>query len=65
MRLMSVTYFPKFWAISVKFLDRHSLTLQDLSSAAWMMSGMMKVLFSSLLRILETSLNDYTANTLI
>ena len=42
---MPVTSLPKFAAIKVKFLDKQILTLQDLSSAAWMMSGMMKVLF--------------------
>lgn len=42
---MSVTYFPKFEAIYVKFFDRQSLTLQDLSYAAWIIKGIMKVLF--------------------
>lgn len=42
---MSVTSLPKLEAISVKFLDRHSLTLQDLSYAAWIIKGIMKVLF--------------------
>lgn len=40
MRLKSATYLPKFSAIYVKFLDKHNLTLHDLSSAAWMMRGM-------------------------
>jgi hypothetical protein len=62
---MSVTSLPKLEAISVKFLDRQSLTRQDLSSAAWMMSGIMYVLFSSLVRIFETSLKLSVARTLI
>ena len=45
MRLKSATYRPKFSAISVKFFDKHSLTLQDLSSAAWIIKGMIYVLF--------------------
>ena len=44
-RLISVTYFPKFDAMAVKFLDKQSLTLHDLSSAAWIINGIMKVLF--------------------
>ena len=44
-RLISVTYFPKLQAMSVKFLDKQSLTLHDLSSAACMINGMIKVLF--------------------
>ena len=64
-RLISVTSLPKFWAIYVKFFDRQSLTRHDLSSAAWIIKGMMKVLFSSLVRILDTSLKDSVANTRI
>lgn len=64
-RLRSVTSFPKFEAISVKFLDRHSLTLQDLSSAACIIKGIIKVLFSSLVNIFETYLKLSVAKTLI
>ena len=58
MILRSVTSFPKFEAIYVKFFDRANLTLHDLSSAAWIISGMINVLFSSLLRTLAIDLND-------
>ena len=64
-KLISVTSFPKLEAIQVKFLDKHSLTLQDLSYAAWMIRGMMKVLFSSLVNNFETSLKLSVAKTLI
>ena len=62
---MSVTYFPKLAAISVKFFDKQRRTLQDLSSAAWIINGIMNVLFSSLVRIFETSLKLSVARTLI
>lgn len=64
-KLISVTYFPKLEAIYVKFLDKQSLTLQDLSSAAWIIKGIIKVLFSSRVRILETSLKLSVASTRI
>ena len=44
-KLISVTYLPKFEEIMVKFLAKHILTLHDLSSAAWIINGIMKVLF--------------------
>jgi hypothetical protein len=56
---------PKLEAISVKFLDKQSRTLQDLSSAAWIIKGIIKVLFSSLVRILATYLKLSVAKTLI
>jgi uncharacterized membrane protein len=64
-KLMSVTSFPKLAAIYVKFLERQRRTLQDLSSAAWMIRGMMKVLFSSLVSILAIYLKLSVANTRI
>lgn len=65
MRLISVTSFPKLEAIYVKFLERQRRTLQDLSSAAWIINGMIKVLFSSLVRIFAISLKLSVAKTLI
>lgn len=62
---MSVTYLPKLLAMAVKFFDRQRRTRQDLSSAAWIINGIMKVLFSSFVRIFDTYLNDYVASTLI
>lgn len=44
-KLISVIYFPKFEAINGKFLDRQSLTLHDLSYAAWIIRGIIKALF--------------------
>lgn len=57
-KLASATSLPKLLAISVKFFDKQSLTLQDLSSAPWIIKGKIYCLFSYLLKYLATSLKD-------